>query len=308
VAAQRTRRSPQAIITGIVVIIAVMQMAVVPDAGRFSGNVERVASSAMRASADTLPSTPSSCDSSIICPGEDLLYEVSWWVFKLGTIRLKTLQTKVKDDQIRYSVAVFIDSYPGLPFADVHAIDYAEMDTAFNSRGFSSVEKRNDEWLVMNYHYRLAERLLVVEQTWQKDLLSAPYKPSTFDTLQLVHGNIQDGLSLVYFARHHVRRKDTVRVPTIAYARVGSTTFFFSGKRELIEIDKLDRPLRTVVLEGKAEFEGIFGLTGDFQGWFSDDAAAVPIKAKMKVILGWVNIELIEWDRPGWSPPIRPKR
>lgn len=255
-----------------------------------------------------LDSTAYSCESSIICPGEDLLYEVSWWVFKLGTIRLKTLQTKNKEGEVRYSAAVFIDSYKGLPFADVHAIDYAEMDTAFNSRGFSSVEKRNDEWLVMNYHYDLARGILVVEQTWQKDLQSPPYKPSTFDTLRIGQGHVQDGLSLVYFAREHVRRKDTLRVPTIAYAKVGATTFFFSAKRLPIEIDRLDEPVSTILLEGKAEFEGIFGLTGDFQGWFSDDVARVPIKARMKVILGWVNIELVEWDRRGWSPPVWRKR
>lgn len=243
------------------------------------------------------------CDTSVICPGEDLLYEVSWWVFKLGTIRLKTLQTKIKETEVRYSVAVFIDSYRGLPFADVHAIDYAEMDTAFNSRGFSSVEKQDDEWLVMNYHYNLSEGMLVVEQTWQKDLQSAPYRPSTFDTLRLARQHIQDGLSLVYFARQHVQRRDTLRVPTIVYARVGSTTFYFRGRREPVEIDRLDHPISSLLLEGRANFEGIFGLTGDFQGWFSNDAARVPIKARMKVILGWVNIELIEWDRAGWSPP-----
>lgn len=229
-------------------------------------------------------------------------------MFKLGTIWLKTLQTKVKPDEVRYSAAVFIDSYQGIPFADVHAIDYAEMDTAFNSRGFSSVEKRNNEWLVMNYHYLLHESLLVVEETWQKDLQSPPYKPSKFDTLKLRHSRVQDGLSLVYFARENVRRKDTIRVPTIVYSKVGSTTFFFSGKREAVEINNHEAPLSTILLEGKAEFVGIFGLTGDFQGWFSDDVARVPIKAKMKVILGWVTIELIEWDRPGWRPPVWRRR
>jgi len=250
----------------------------------------------------------SPCDSTLICPGEDLQYEVSWWIFKLGTIRLKTLETKSKAGEVRHTAAVFIDSYKGLPFVDVHAIDYTEMDSAFNSRGFYSVEKRNDEWLVMNYHYFLPESILVVEETWQKDLQSPPYKPSSYDTVKLGGNWVQDGLSLVYFARQNVRQKDTVRVPTIVYAKVGSTLFYFTGKRDVVEIDKVEQPISTIELEGKAEFDGIFGLKGDFKGWFSDDPAAVPIKAKMKVLLGSVNIELKEWDRPGWSLPVHRKK
>jgi hypothetical protein len=44
-------------------------------------------------------------------------------------------------------------------------------------------------------------------------------------------------------------------------------------------------------------------LTGDFEGWFSNDEARVPILAKMKVILGSITIELMRWKRAGWTPP-----
>jgi len=55
--------------------------------------------------------------------------------------------------------------------------------------------------------------------------------------------------------------------------------------------------------DGNAEFTGIFGLNGPFEGWFSNDPAQIPIKAKMKVILGSINIELKKWQRTGWNPP-----
>jgi hypothetical protein len=58
-----------------------------------------------------------------------------------------------------------------------------------------------------------------------------------------------------------------------------------------------------VHFEGRADFEGIFGMTGDFEGWFSNDEARVPILAKMKVIIGNIRIELTKWNREGWKPP-----
>lgn len=250
---------------------------------------------------------PVDCSTSMVCPGEDLLYEVSWWIFKLGQIRVKTLESKIRDGKVRHTAAVFIDSYRGLPFVDVHAINYTEMDSAFNSLGFRSVEKQNDEWQVTNYHYDLPEKTLVIEETWQKDLQSTPYAPSTFDTLKIEQDWFQDGLSLLYYTRENARSRRTVRIPTIIYGTTGTTLFQFTNRRTTLAIEASKDPIRAVEFEGKAGFRGLFGLTGEFQGWVSDDVAAVPIKAKMKVILGSVNIELKEWERSAWTPPVEKK-
>jgi hypothetical protein len=249
-------------------------------------------------------SLSSRCESTMMCPGEDLNYEVSWWIFKLGRIRLKTLESKPLDGTIRHTAVAFVDSYEGLPFVDVHAIDYSEMDSAFFPRKFRSVEKKNHEWYVENCRYDFPNRVLVIEKSWQKDLQSPTYTTPQCDTIALEHPAYLDGLSMLYYARAHVHRSMTLSVPTIVYAKKGSITFHFSGRKSTEEVDAVAKPVRVVELEGKADFEGIFGLTGDFKGWFSDDSAAVPIKAKMKVILGSVNIELKQWDRNGWSPPL----
>jgi hypothetical protein len=74
-------------------------------------------------------------------------------------------------------------------------------------------------------------------------------------------------------------------------------------KKTSCEIDAVEYPIDTIEFDGRAEFVGIFGLTGGFSGWFSNDEAAIPIVAKMKVILGSVRVELKRWNRPGWVPP-----
>jgi hypothetical protein len=58
-----------------------------------------------------------------------------------------------------------------------------------------------------------------------------------------------------------------------------------------------------VEVHGNTSAVGVFGMTGEFTGWFSDDEAAVPIKGELKVLLGTVTVELIGWKRSGWSPP-----
>jgi hypothetical protein len=68
-------------------------------------------------------------------------------------------------------------------------------------------------------------------------------------------------------------------------------------------IDAVDYPVDVIKLEGRADFVGVFGLTGGFEGVFTNDAASIPITARMKVILGSVKVELKSWKRGNWIPP-----
>ena len=125
------------------------------------------------------------------------------------------------------------------------------------------------------------------------------------DTLK-INAFYQDGMSLFYFARSEALKKQKMTVPTIVNEKLGTTDFDFVAERREIEIDAVDYPVDVVYFRGEAGFVGIFGLTGEFEGWFSNDDARVPVLAKMKVLIGSVRIELMQWKRDGWSPPRSP--
>jgi hypothetical protein len=246
---------------------------------------------------------PTLVNKRVISEGEDLLYEVSWTVFKIGTVRLKTLQTKLADSVQHFTAAAFIDSYEGLPFVSLHSIAYTEMDSSFTARRARSLEERSDQWWGMHYVFDLVRDQCYFEETWQNDLKAPPYRRTGLDTLKFTGRCVQDGLSLLYFARSRVHQSHKETVPIIAYGKTGSTYFNFTGRKGEQDIDAVEKPVKVVEFGGRLNIEGLFGLTGDFRGWFSDDSAAVPIKAKVKVILGSVNVELIQWHRSGWKPP-----
>lgn len=239
----------------------------------------------------------------VISEGEDLLYEVSWMVFKIGTVRLKTLQITLEDGIPHYTAAAFIDSYDGLPFVNLHAIAYTEMDSSFTAHRCRSVEQKSEKWWGMHYTFDLMHNQCYVEETWQKDLKSSPYKRTELDTLSFTGNHVQDGLSILYFARSRAHQPHRDTVPIVAYGKAGATYFRFANKTGEEELSAVATPVQVMELDGRLDIEGLFGLTGYFKGWFSNDSAAVPIKAKMKVILGSVNIELIEWHRSNWNPP-----
>ena len=119
---------------------------------------------------------------------------------------------------------------------------------------------------------------------------------------------VQDGLSIFYYARATTARRDSSTVTTIVYGKKGRTVFRPGSTPAFEEIDAVENGrVRVVPIEGKAEFRGMFGFTGEFRGWFSDDRTGIPIKAELKVLIGSIKIELIQWKRSGWSPPVVPK-
>jgi len=228
--------------------------------------------------------------------GEELTYEVSFFGVKLGSIKMVTegYQTLGKENVIK--VRAYLDSYKGIPFVDLHSIFESWIDPSINfSHKFASNTKITEGW----YYDQ------VVFDYPNKSILFDSWKNKKKDRSSVVKTNKKwcDGLSLFSVARKMVHSGKNIRIPTQMDRDTVITVINFAGKKEIVNIDAVNYPVRTVYFDGKANWTGIYGLSGNFEGWFSDDAAAIPIKAKMKVYVGNVDIELISWKRGGWWPP-----
>lgn len=233
--------------------------------------------------------------SRVAMDGEEYVYEVRWTWFKLGTIRLQTLSGGKAE--------AFIDSAPNIPFVNLHSVHYTTMDSMFYSHASYSMEKEDDVWKGMNYVYDLPEKLLYVEDVTWKSPHDQPVMRAMKDTLRLPSSSFLDGLSIAYFPRRFIHADSTVTMPTVLYGKLGETTFFFRDKHTTESIDAVDNPVRVIEFDGYTTAVGIYGMTGEFTGWFSDDEAAVPIRGKLKVLVGNVTVELVSWHRAGWNPP-----
>jgi len=234
--------------------------------------------------------------------GEDLTYEVSWWFIKIGSIHTKVLDITKYNDDYRIKAAVCIDSYSGLPFVELHAIYETEMDKYFYSNFFMSKTKEGKKWLVTRYLYDRINNRLFVEYGSTDDKNNREFILEKKDTV-VIQEKTQDGLSLLFFSRANVRKGTEVNVPTMINSTSGLTILNFYNKHTYSEINAIDYPVDVIEFDGEALFKGIFGLTGPFKGWFSNDTAQIPIRAEMSVIIGNIDIELIKWSRNNWMPP-----
>ncbi len=237
--------------------------------------------------------------STIFDQNEELTYSVSWMSINIGTITM-TIDSGIGN--IRSASAV-IDSRDGIPFANVHAVFKGAMSNLGIPVWFIGFDKSKDgEWNVLRYDYAIEEgRAFIRSGSAQSPAVNQLHLTAS-DTVP-IDRMTQDGLSVFYFGRKQVTSRDTFSVTTIVQGIAGTTVMNCSGKRTSTEINAVDYPIDVIEMDGLAKFKGVFGLSGEFTGWFSNDHARVPIRAKLGVILGNVNLELVRWKRSGWIPP-----
>jgi hypothetical protein len=230
-------------------------------------------------------------------PGEDFTYVVSYSLLRLGEVRIKILDAKESDGLMVYRVAAYMDSYSNIPFVNLHQIyesTFSEDNTPVKFRG---IVKGDEYTTFTDYDYNYEDSLIRVKKGKVK-----PYKlwtDSTADADKIY----QDGLSILFYARMNFGGEKTINVPCFVNEKKVNTRINYYTDVSGVSIDAVDYDIACVRLDGETDFISVFGLTGYFQGWFSNDAALIPIVAEMRVIIGNVKLELVKWNRKGWIPP-----
>jgi len=227
--------------------------------------------------------------------GEDLTYVVKYAFFNLGEVRFRVLEkTKINNKPV-YKTIAYIDSYPDLPFVSLHQIYESYIDSSlFPLKFFAKIF--GDDTVFVEYNFIGNSK---VEMQKGKIDGSKLWLDSTAKTDK----RMQDGLSILYYARMNFGEQRTVSIPCFVNEKEEAAVINFFTDREPVLIDAVDYEIDCLRLDGRTDFVSVYGLTGDFEGWFSNDSFSVPIRARMNVIIGSVNLELIKWNEKLWSPP-----
>ncbi len=228
--------------------------------------------------------------------GEEITYVVKYLAFEIGEIKLTVRKEQIENNDTLYNAIAHINSYDGIPFVNLHQIYETKFDTKQISHYFKGSILSEDTTYTKYYFNKSKNNIHIVKG---RERTNEIWTDSTI----LHERDYQDGLSLFYFARMRTGQQKTVHAPVFINEKYEKTFINFYNEVEDMDIDAVDYDIACVRLDGETEFRGIFGLTGYFEGWFSNDEYAVPIVAKMQVIIGSITLELKEWKKKGWMPP-----
>lgn len=233
--------------------------------------------------------------------GEELQYSVKWKFFRLGTIVVRTELDTSAARQDGLKLTMTVESNPDLAFICIRELNESHVQAG---DGFTM------DFLA---RHLLGGRVEEARQHYDPATRSAIYSLSDSNTGCILHRDtlagtppFVEGASLLFKARVLSRSMGIVHLPTMIQGKIMETTLNYGGDTESIQIDACEQEVRTRKFSGTAEWTGgTAGMSGEFWGWMSDDAAAVPIRAEMKILIGSIDLELERWTRPGWTPPTR---
>jgi hypothetical protein len=230
--------------------------------------------------------------------GEELTYVVSYSFMKLGEVKIRVRDIKTVEGKTYYSTIAYIDSYDGIPFVNIHQTYESNVSSDNYSLFFRGINKEKEPFSYTEYYFNYNEDKVRVKKG-----RFSPAKVWT-DSSGNIDKFYQDGLSIFFYARMNSGKELSVDVPCFVTEEKVTTKINFHDEIEEISIEAVDYDIECVRLDGEMDFISIFGLTGYFEGWFSNDEAAIPIVANMKVIIGNIRLELVKWKREGWQPPV----
>ncbi len=227
--------------------------------------------------------------------GEELTYIVKYAFFNLGEVKFKiTKKTMIEGTPVTETIA-YMDSYEDLPFISLHQIYYSYINDRFLPVKFLGLMLEEDTNFV-KYIFRSDSVIAIQKGNYNTGRIR-------FDSTALVNNHFQDGLSILYYTRSLLNNKGTINIPCFVNEKEETTTINIYKENVPVEIDAVDYEIDCKRIDGKTDFVSVYGLTGHFEGWFTNDEKAVPVLAKMNVIIGSITLELIKWKKEGWNPP-----
>ena len=227
---------------------------------------------------------------------EYLEYRVSFWGITLGHIKVFDDGKQMLNGIPIVKARIKMKSAPSIPFVELDAEFQSWMDTSFAfSHKFVGIERKEEGESIEEYKFDYKnKKLYSIFTEYDKKPVKKTYNTCSY---------WNEGTSLYFFARKHVSDKKKYVVPTIINLDTATTVMNMKGEKEKYTSDIFDYPVKSVYFSGKAHWEGIYGMSGNFEGWVSDDPQAIPLLAKMSVYVGNVNIELVKWRRKDWKAP-----
>lgn len=220
--------------------------------------------------------------------GEDLTYGVSWGFIRLGTIQLSVVDTVQMMGQTTYHTKLIIDSNPWLFFINMHS----QYDSYLLENTFPLLLICKEEIDDVEYNSRYEFDYQKQEIKVHYEGVEEPYEK--IDKVIPLNNQIQDGMSIIFYARTHSNQKEHKQLSVFYEAREGILDINFTGNRDSIEAAFSDDPIPALYLNGSAHFTAIAGFNGNYEGWFSLDPQHIPLMARMEVFVGSVYIELEE--------------
>jgi hypothetical protein len=226
--------------------------------------------------------------SPVLEAGETLRYRVKYLFLRLATLSIETGARVSERGRQAHRVSLHARSNPSIPFFHIDSRFeslFAEDGSVLDHRNVvsdSDVGARTAAYEMDPETSRCTVRY-VLDGLFGYDVLPLPEQP-------------QDGISVLFLIRSLGRARATASVLTAVDTTWKPTRITTLG---LERIRWAGREVETVHVQSVGAYRGPGGLSGTVDAWVTADERAVPLRARMKLCVGSVTLELMPPRREG---------
>lgn len=235
---------------------------------------------------------------SVFQTGEELTYKVKFGFIKLGTVVIKTggPAPQFGPNKLNASMQFWTAD---VPFLDVKSLVKNVIDTNglylvhFSTKGQEGNRKEDKQ-----FTYDKAKKTLTYSDHQIKNKVTNNVQP------------FSDALTLVFNMRAWSASQNRYKFGMRSKDGENNVVVNFTKKFSNQEVEAFDdRAIKTRVVEGMANMgDGApLGANGKFTAYFTDDAAAIPVKIDMSIAIGSITLELASVKREGWKAALASK-
>jgi tetratricopeptide (TPR) repeat protein len=219
-----------------------------------------------------------------INPNESLNYKVKYGFITLGWLNIRIEEEQIIEGKRVFPIIFYVNSNPSFDFIlSLHHVyeSYIDVNTmnAIKSRLYTPDEAN---YLIRNYYFDYDKNIFTsygihADGRFRRVIKDLPR-------------TAQDPTSMLYFARGVIsnRMGGTTTVVIDEEYKYGHIKYL----NETEELDIGDEEIEALKIFARADFNGIAGMNGDAWGWFSPDKEYVPLKGKIKIIVGSITVEV----------------
>jgi hypothetical protein len=226
----------------------------------------------------------------LIDANERMTYEVRYGFLRLGNVHVYLKRDTVYRDTPAVHMVTEMISNRRIPLVGHREVHYhnfmAINDTIPYGLRFWQNSLHNDQM----------ERY-VFDFDYESGVVYSFEKGEPLDTLDLEQPS-DGGPAVMYFARLFAGTDQKKTYPIFIDNEQSDIRLNFSSEKVSYSSPAFpDEDIKAYILDGYAGFDGPFGFSGDFAGFFKDDELRIPLEARVSIWVGSVRVRLTEYQR-----------
>ncbi len=237
--------------------------------------------------------------SSVLMPGEFLEYNVTYMGISIANVKFYCDGYESLQGRSVAKIRTNVFTYGHIPLinAKVKMEEWIDKSRVFSHKFIRNLSIRNKPWEYQKIEFDYNKNILK-NNKWinnkSTSSINLEFNPSY---------RIHSAIGLFYKARLAASPNFTSQILTYLDESPFYTNIRYGSQKDYILVDGINGKVRAIYCKGNANWDKQYGLTGEFEGWFSDDNARIPLKGKIDFIIGKINIELVKYKRDGWTAP-----